>query len=213
MAKRASPGRRPRTSAADPGTESEILRAARTVFARKGFEGASTREVAELAGVNNAMIYYHFADKRELYRAVLGQAFWEFDRIWDHPVLISEGSAREKIQTYVEGIIRFQQGNEDIRRIMTMEFASCSRDNYQWIADTHVTHNYERLSRILRQAMKKGEIRKVSIPHAIAGLVGMINYSFIMRPLSEHVIGRKLKLDPKKFGSLVTTMFFDGFGM
>lgn len=47
-----------------------ILDAAERLFAEKGFEGASVRDLAAAAGVNLAAINYHFGGKESLYRAV-----------------------------------------------------------------------------------------------------------------------------------------------
>lgn len=47
-----------------------LLQAALDVFAAKGYDGASTREICRLAGVNVAAIHYHFGDKASLYREV-----------------------------------------------------------------------------------------------------------------------------------------------
>jgi AcrR family transcriptional regulator len=47
-----------------------LLHAALEVFAAKGYEGASTREICRLAGVNVAAIHYYFGDKASLYREV-----------------------------------------------------------------------------------------------------------------------------------------------
>src|SRR5512139_710801 len=120
-------GRRPKNRAVDLGSRAAILRAARTVFARRGYEGASTREVAEVARVNNAMIYYHFKDKVGLYRAVLADSFAAFDRVWEHDIFRSPAPARQKIGQYVEELVRFQHANEELRRILSLEFALCGR--------------------------------------------------------------------------------------
>lgn len=205
-------GRRPKATAGNIGTRAAVLKAARTVFARRGFEGASTREVAEVAGVNNAMIYYHFKDKSDLYRSVLARSFDEFDRIWDHPVFDSSATSRKKIRTYVEGFIRFQHANEEIRRIMSMEFSSCS-DNSQWLADKHFSGGYERLAGLLREAMRSGELRRTDLSLAVSCLIGMIIHSFTVRPLAERIIGKKLDLSAATFGSFVTGMFFDGLSV
>ena len=202
-------GRRPKTTERDSDTRTAIMKAARTVFARRGFEGASTREVAEVAGVNNAMIYYHFRDKSTLYRAVLARSFDEFDRIWEHPIFSSEASSRKKIRTYIEGFISFQHDNEELRRIMSMEFACCSV-NYQWLAENYFVKSYHKLADLLKQGMRSGELKKMDPAIAIPNLVGMIIHSFIMRPMAEHVIGKKLDLNVKRFGKFVTDMFFDG---
>ncbi len=50
--------------------QQRLVRAALTVFASKGYEGASTREICRLAGANVAAIHYYFGDKASLYREV-----------------------------------------------------------------------------------------------------------------------------------------------
>jgi TetR/AcrR family transcriptional regulator len=196
---------------ADCDTRGEILSAARCVFARRGLDGASVREVAAAAKVNNAMIYYHFADKVELYRAVLSDSFTVFDRIWDHQVFNTPASSRVKIQKYVEELVRFQHANEELRRILSMEFASCGR-NLKWLGDNLFNNSYRNLTAILKEGMKKGELKKVQPSLAIATLVGMVIHSFIMRPVADHVSGRKMNLNVKQFSNFVTGMFFDGLG-
>src|ERR1039458_3231885 len=51
-------------------TRQRILTSAIQVFAEKGFEKASIRDIASHAQVNVASLYYHFGNKVELYRAV-----------------------------------------------------------------------------------------------------------------------------------------------
>ena len=63
-----------------------IVEAVRTVFAEKGFEGTTTRNLAAAAGVSEALLYKHFPSKQSLYAAMLdacaeGPAFAEFNRI------------------------------------------------------------------------------------------------------------------------------------
>lgn len=60
---------RPRMSGVD--RRNQLLEAALEVFARKGFEGTTTKEVAAAAGVTEAIIFRHFPSKQALYNAVL----------------------------------------------------------------------------------------------------------------------------------------------
>jgi AcrR family transcriptional regulator len=61
-------------------TKARILKAAEEVFAARGFDGASTREIAARAGVNISSLHYHWASKETLYLAVFHDVF---DRILD----------------------------------------------------------------------------------------------------------------------------------
>ncbi len=49
----------------------QLVETALDVFSRKGFQGATTKEIAAAAGVTEALIFRHFPSKQELYRAVL----------------------------------------------------------------------------------------------------------------------------------------------
>ena len=52
-------------------TAQRILDVAETLFARKGYEAASLRDIAALAEIRQPGLYNHFASKEDLYRAVL----------------------------------------------------------------------------------------------------------------------------------------------
>jgi AcrR family transcriptional regulator len=62
-----------RTSRGDR-TREALLVAGRAAFARHGRDGASVRDIAGAAGVNPALVRYHFGSKDELYRAVIEHA-------------------------------------------------------------------------------------------------------------------------------------------
>src|SRR5215204_3681785 len=85
-------------------TEAKILEAARAVFIRRGTAGARMQEIAEEAGVNQALLHYYFRSKERLSEAVFrdtaGRMF---------PVLIqtlgSDASIEEKIERIVEAYL------------------------------------------------------------------------------------------------------------
>jgi AcrR family transcriptional regulator len=56
-------------------TREALLRAGEDLFSARGFDGVPIEEIAERAGVNKALISYHFRGKRGLYAAVLGSTF------------------------------------------------------------------------------------------------------------------------------------------
>lgn len=50
-----------------------LLKAGETIFSKRGFDGATTAEIAKLAGVSKATLHYYFRTKEEIYEAVLGR--------------------------------------------------------------------------------------------------------------------------------------------
>ena len=59
------------------GTKTRILEVARVLFAERGFEGTSIREIAKAAEVNVASVNYHFAGKENLFLEILRQGYVE----------------------------------------------------------------------------------------------------------------------------------------
>ena len=75
-----------------PDRQQQLLEAALNVFSRKGFKGATTREIAAAAGVTEAIIFQHFPSKEALYSAVLELHFDTGD----------EDSWREQVEACME---------------------------------------------------------------------------------------------------------------
>jgi AcrR family transcriptional regulator len=63
----------PRRQEKKAATREEILAAARRLFAARGWEGTTTKAVAEAAGVGAGTIFLHFPDKAALLHAALGE--------------------------------------------------------------------------------------------------------------------------------------------
>ena len=61
----------PATRMSAPDRKQQLLETALDLFSRKGFEGATTKELASAAGVAEAVIFRHFPSKQALYTAAL----------------------------------------------------------------------------------------------------------------------------------------------
>lgn len=212
LVKKSGAGRRPRKQQAAMDSCAAILASARSVFAQKGYDGTSMREVAAAAGVNNAMIYYHFKDKRELYRAVLVDSFSVLERIWERDIFRQNVPVRDKIRVYIDELIRFHQSNEDLRRIIFREFNVCN-DNCRWIADHLFSNTFKRLAALLVEGAKNGEIRACDPGFAVPAIVGTVAHIFMVHPVAEHISGKKQILATSTLGKFVTDLFFDGLGI
>jgi len=145
-----------------------IIEAVRGVFAEKGFDGTTTRALANAAGVSEALLYRHFPSKESLYAAVLdacakGPTFVEFNRI----LALEPSSATLVIMVhftishYVQG--RFGDVNKTV--LNSLLARSLLGDG----AFVRLTHKkfasawIKKFEACLNEAAKAGELREVPV--------------------------------------------------
>ncbi len=93
-----------------------LLHAGVRVFDRKGYAGASVREIAEMAGVAKPALYYHFGSKEGLLLAILRQAQQELTGALERAVA-RPGTARARILALCEDIYGLFGQNIPIARV------------------------------------------------------------------------------------------------
>ncbi len=96
-------------------TQKRIIRTALQVFAAKGYEGASTREICRLAEVNVAAIHYYFGDKASLYREVfrLPEEIGRFPNEIDDP----DAPMRSVLAAFYRHVMSFIVAPKQVRQM------------------------------------------------------------------------------------------------
>src|SRR5437667_10962453 len=97
-----------------------ILAAAALEFAARGFAGARVDRIARRAGVNKAMLYYHFKSKERLYRTLLRRMFrTAAERL--EAIATSDLSPEQKLDSVMPAVARLIQEHAVIPAIMLRE--------------------------------------------------------------------------------------------
>ena len=140
----------------------QILAEAGRLFASKGFEGTSMRDIALACGISKSLLYHHFSNKDEIYaRVAVGSTLELYLFVRDR---IPDGPPSQKIRAFM---------------VATAEYFR--RYRWAWIASTTAFWNdpdrsrhKERLTRrdrfenflrgLIQEAIDAGEIRKVDVP-------------------------------------------------
>src|SRR5215470_219425 len=84
----------------------QIIGIAERLFARKGFKGTTTREIADRARVNEAIIFRHFPHKEDLYWAVVDSKCGLAKGRKDLELILDEPSPRDALVKLAEEILR-----------------------------------------------------------------------------------------------------------
>lgn len=103
-------------------TKEKILATADELFARVGFDAASTREIAELSGVNKALIHYHFKSKEALLGSVLETYYERLGAMLAQMMGVS-GTFRERMIALVSAYLDFLNKNRNFSRIVQREMS------------------------------------------------------------------------------------------
>ncbi|MGC8660567.1 MAG: TetR/AcrR family transcriptional regulator [Desulfomonilaceae bacterium] len=136
----------------------KIMQALRSLLQEKNFESITTAEISRLSGVNEALIYRYFGDKRGLLHKILAEYFSAHLAEIEQDVHSSEGSL-EKLKTLIRGTISFHKKNNVFSRILLLEVRN--HPTYFQSEAYDLAKKYFRLiNQIIEQGIKNGEIRQ-----------------------------------------------------
>src|SRR4029453_5404975 len=174
------------TGAPETDVSTRILDAAEALFAERGYGAASTREIAERAGIGKRMLFYYFTSKEAVYRAVL-------ERVVTGMVSIHERFRAEPgpigLADAMEGITLFAAANHSALRVLTREIMD-GGPYVGELARTHLARLFAAGTAEVARNMERGIFRPGDPMHVLINVAGITLYYFQMRSLLEQVWDR-----------------------
>ena len=179
----------------DQDTESRILQAARTVFIRRGTAGARMQEIAEEAGVNQALLHYYFRSKerlsQEVFRETAGRMFPAIISILGSDAKIDEKIDRV-VETYMDALTRspFLPGyviselHHHPERIPQLLSSAAGID-----LSTAMKPVLDKLDRQIVSETRAGKMRRVSAQQFLANLLSLCVFPFAAQPMLRAAFG------------------------
>ena len=171
-----------------PGTKEAILAAAFAEFSEQGLAGARVDRIAATAGVNKAMLYYHFSSKQNLYHEAIRHhviaASSQLSEMFDNDMPIEEVLHRTAAQ-----YTRIFSSNPEFVRILLRELAEPKSEIIPRIADLLVQSNLPiRLRQRFNQEMSAGRWKELDVKQIIATFITLNLGYFLLRPLVSRVL-------------------------
>ena len=161
-----------RKASAAVSTRDAVFDAAASLFAKSGFDGVSVDDIARDAGVNKAMIYYHFADKLALYRAVLADGLGRMGATV-HAIAAAADAPPIKLDRFIEAFVRMTETRPWMPALMLREIAEgaprLDRDTM-----AHMRVVVMSFAAILKQGQQSGVFRSVHPILAYESVIGPI---------------------------------------
>jgi AcrR family transcriptional regulator len=168
-----------------PHTRKQILDASLRLFSERGFASTTVRDIARMAGITDAAIYYHFASKRELLEALVEERGF-VSSLQDLERFAADAPISGALLWMARGAINLMDENREFLRLIIMEGLGgdeAAIDQYRRLIDMWESA----LTTVLQRYEDKGEFPKNSPSHLARHIVYTILMAFQDSLIGRHV--------------------------
>jgi TetR/AcrR family transcriptional regulator len=160
----------------------QILDAAEALFARKGLDPTTIKEIGTAANQNPALLYYYFGSKEELYRAVLQRVV---------SGMLTRGSAAfdaapapaDAIRALVSAQMEFVLSHPNAPRLLVREMIDHEARRAEALLLQMAATLFQRLCRVIEQGQRDGSFRADVEPRfAAISTIAQVVYFIVARP-------------------------------
>jgi AcrR family transcriptional regulator len=179
-----------------------IINTAIKLFATKGFEGTSIRDLAAAADVNVAMVNYYFGSKEKLFESMVehnvAYTRGAFDEIFKDNLL----SEIEKIDKIIDLYVSRIFSNREFHKVLHHEIQLNQRPELGKAISDVIGKNYQIIKDIIEAGIRKKEFKKVDVQLTIATLTGTFNSLVLSKKVGKLLLckgSEELPYDDEKF--------------
>src|SRR6218665_678473 len=183
----------------DTSTEERIMEAAKEVFMKYGLYGARMQDIADMAGINKALLHYYFRNKERLFDKVFESAL---SRYFEQLSVFANSSLpiKERLFLYVDSIIDFYAEYPQMSMFIIKEIGNHPELFREKIAAAKRNKNI-RLIPELEEAIKNGEVHKFDTSMFMVNLQSLCCYPFLASPMFRHSLKAHSKDWDKDFST------------
>lgn len=186
-------------------SKDKILSTAIVLFAEKGYNGLSMRQLACAVDMSVAAIYHHFPDKNALYWAATRYAFSGkeaiFAQVWE-----AECPATEKLHKFILALISAMSGDNDFCRLMQREIMEADPERMQLLAQSVFKDQFDLLLQLAASLAPERDAYLVA-----TSIIGLVKIYIDHQPLNKHFPGwREEYAQPEVIAEHVTNLLLYG---
>jgi AcrR family transcriptional regulator len=168
-------------------TRDKLLEAALKVFGRDGISGATTREIARVARVNEVTLFRYFKNKNELLRQAVMCSASRYEQVFAEASVKSPEDLRRTVRSFAQAYSVKLRDNEDLVRTFMGELNRHLKLWRSLFAEATKTSRGKFIA-YLQSGQKAGLVRKdLDAETAADALTGMLMSGALRRPLTESI--------------------------
>jgi len=169
-------------------TEDKIKEAARTIFMKKGYAATKTRDIAEQAGINLALLNYYFRSKEKLFQQIMMESLFNFLKDLAGIFMDKHTSLEVKFERIVSSYIDQIKKQPDIPMFILSELRSNPQQFTSKMSQT-LQLKQSVLYQQLLEHLGEEKAQQLDPVHVIMNLMGLTLFPFVGKPMLEMVAG------------------------
>ncbi len=173
-----------------------IINTAIELFAEKGFEGSSIRDLAAKADVNVAMVNYYFGSKDKLFEAIVERKAIFMRGVLDELRANSTLSEIEKVDLIIESYVNRFLAQPLFHKVLQQELLVSQRVSMHENVMSLFIKNTQDVVAILEKGMRKKVFRKVDPQMTFASIIGTINQVMQSKTMCNRLLNKDPDFDP-----------------
>lgn len=163
-------------------TKKQLMEAAAELFAERGFDGVSVRDITGRANVNLGALTYHFGTKERLFAEVISQKAEPLVQM-GRSIVGSRKTPPEKLEEMLDAYAMYILHDEPALKCLFAEMVLGGRRLPRSTADI-VTLRNRLFIEVVKQGIKGGYFRKVDLESAAWNFFGMMSAYILYEPLA-----------------------------
>ena len=174
----------------------QIIKIAIELFAEKGYEGTSIRDIASKAEVNVAMISYYFGSKEKLFESMIEKYAAYIREQLEEITNDNNRSEWQKMDAIIEHYVNRLLSNHKYHRVIHQELLIEQRENIHEIIIKGFSKNRDLIKEVLKSGIEKKEFRQVDPELTIVTIVGTINQAMLSKSMCSIYMAEGSGIDP-----------------
>jgi len=175
--------------AKDNSTEEKIKEAARVIFQKKGYDATRTRDIAEMSGINLALLNYYFRSKRKLFDQIMLETIHSFLSVIFNILEKKETTVRQKLKEVVDQYIDLLKANPNLPIFVLSEVRSHPQEFVGKIGIKEKISQSVFVEQFFEE-IQNGTIKTQINPiHILFNIASMIVFPFAASPMILEVSG------------------------
>ena len=157
-----------------------LLETAELLFSDSGYSGTSIRDIAKRAGVNVALVNYHFGSKENLYLTIFKRRFAAYETAL--VTMDSREGAGKKLDAFLDIYGNFIDSHRNFHRLLSREITLLHHSSIKEVITAGTRKNYELVKKIIQDGIASGTFKNVNVDLVTLNIIAFVPRIFSGSP-------------------------------